>query len=171
MLPYNKKSPSAKAAYGGIYTALTVLFLYMSAVLNLFDVAFYILASVMIGICIRETGVKLSAVVYAASSALSFAVIPNIFAALAFCLFFGIIPFVYYAYDTKLHFKFKRLAIVAFDILYGAAVYFAILKFNKSYFADIKFPYFVLTAFFIVYHPAYVRITDCIYRIFKRGVK
>ena len=108
---------------------------------------------------------------YAASSALSFAVIPNVFAALAFCLFFGIMPFVYYIYDTKIHFAFKKLAIVAFDVFYGAAAYIAILKFNKSYFADIKFPYFVLTAFFIVYHPAYVRITDCIYRIFKRGVK
>ena len=69
------KNKSTYVAYGGILTALAVLFMYISSLIPAGKLALVFLASAVIGAGVNISGIKLGAAVYAASAVLSFFIV------------------------------------------------------------------------------------------------
>lgn len=78
-----------KVAFGGIFTALTVVLLYFAAFVPTGRLAAYALCSVPIAFSIVELGVGAGALVYVSTSILSVLLIGSINDLVPFILFFG----------------------------------------------------------------------------------
>lgn len=165
----NKKSKAVIASFGGIFTALCVVLLYLSAVFTMIDAIFWILASVVTGVCIKECGVRLAWCVFVASAVLSFIIVPNIFANIFYVSFFGIIPVIYFYIDKKTG-RFKIPAVIMCDVLYTLVSYFLLNKFYPVFFEGVKAPIVILFVFFAVYYPAYNKISGNIYFLINRAL-
>ena len=88
-------SKALNIAKGGLLTALTIIFLYISSIVPTSRVFFMALAALMIPISIISTNIKNSVVVYAAASLLS--LILNLRGtAFMYIVFFGLYGFVKY---------------------------------------------------------------------------
>lgn len=165
----NKKSKATVVAFGGIFTALCVVLLYLSAVFTVIDAIFWILASIVIGICIKECGIRLSWCVFVSSAILGFIIVPNIFANIFYASFFGLIPIVYNYIDKKTG-RLKIPAVIVLDILYTVVSYLLLSRFYPSFFDGVKAPVIILFVFFAVYYPAYNRMFGNIYFLIKRAL-
>ena len=88
-------SKSLNIAKGGLYTALTIIFLYISSIVPTSRLFFMALAAAMIPISIISTNIKNSVVVYAAASLLSLLLALRGIAFM-YIVFFGLYGFVKY---------------------------------------------------------------------------
>ncbi|OPJ61217.1 hypothetical protein [Clostridium oryzae] len=120
-------SNAQKIARGGLYTALTVLIVYFSNILPTSKLSLLTLASAIIPFSILTTGVKNSAIVYAASAVLAF-LIGAKGMALSYAVFFGLYGFVKYyveslrktLYEIPLKLVYFNLSIFIIYKLYSA---------------------------------------------------
>lgn len=87
---------SRNIAFGGIFTALSILFIYLSAILPINKLIMLGLASCIIPLSIITTNVKNSLLVYFASSVLSFIIVPSQGIVLSYIMLFGIYGFIKY---------------------------------------------------------------------------
>lgn len=165
----NKNRKASFVAFGGIFSALCVVLLYLSAVFTFIDAIFWIIASVVVGLCIKEFGIRLGIGVYITSAIISFLIVPNIFASICYAGFFGIIPIVYYYIDKRAG-RLKIITVVIVDILYTVMTYFLVTCFYPVFFEGVKAPLVILLVFFAVYYPAYKRIFGNIYFLIKRAI-
>ncbi|HEY8892010.1 MAG TPA: hypothetical protein VIM70_17365 [Clostridium sp.] len=83
-------------AKGGIFTALSLILLYISSVFPTNKLSILVLASCIIPLSIMVTGVKNTIVVYGAVSLLSLFIIPSKLISIAYILIFGSYGFVKY---------------------------------------------------------------------------
>ncbi|MBC8060643.1 MAG: hypothetical protein H7Y18_08250 [Clostridiaceae bacterium] len=88
-------SKALNIAKGGLFTALTIIFLYISAIVPTSRLSFMALAAAMIPISIISTNVRNSFAVYAASSLLSL-LLSLRGTAFMYIVFFGLYGFVKY---------------------------------------------------------------------------
>lgn len=88
---------SRKIAFTGIFTAVAVIFLYMSTIMPMGKLTLYFLASLPIAITIVELGAGAGIAVYSTVCLLSLLVSGNILGIVPFMFFFGHYPiFKYY---------------------------------------------------------------------------
>ncbi|MBQ0079387.1 MAG: hypothetical protein KBS66_05825 [Eubacterium sp.] len=84
----NKKSLN-KITLGGIFLALTIIFLYGSAIIPRLELTMLGIASVMTMFMIIETGIGGGALLYVAASILGFLIVPDKIMVIAYILLFG----------------------------------------------------------------------------------
>ena len=72
-----KRISAYQLALGGVFLALTVVSLFVASVIPGFELTFYALSSVFIGLMILETGIDRGLIVYVAAVFLGFVLIPN----------------------------------------------------------------------------------------------
>ena len=126
-----------RLALGGIFLALTIVFLFIASVIPGLELTFYALSSVFIGLMILETGFGGGLAVYAAAVILGFLLIPNKAAVIPFIFFFGIYP-VIKAIAEKPQQKTVQMTI---KIAFFAAVFcIAYLLFKELFFGNIDLP-------------------------------
>lgn len=89
MLLNNK---SRLAAFGGILTALAVLFMFFSSLIPTGKLVFVFIASAVIGIGYNSYGARLSAIVYIASALLSVLIVPEKTYAILYAVVVGNYP-------------------------------------------------------------------------------
>ncbi|WP_160672890.1 hypothetical protein [Clostridium sp. C8-1-8] len=82
-------------AKGGIFTALSVIFLYLSGVLPTNRLAFIALASILIPISIMATSISTSVLIYVSTSILAL-LLANKLTAFLYIIFFGSYGFIKY---------------------------------------------------------------------------
>jgi hypothetical protein len=87
---------SNRIAKGGIFTALSLILLYLSSILPTNKLFMLIIASCIIPLSIMITGIKNTIVVYSAVSLLSFFIIPSKIISAVYILIFGSYGFVKY---------------------------------------------------------------------------
>lgn len=79
-------------AYTGIFTGITVIFLYLSAIMPTGKLTLYFLASLPVAVAIVEFGTGAGISVYFAACILAALVVGNILGIVPFALFFGHYP-------------------------------------------------------------------------------
>lgn len=87
---------SNRIAKGGIFTALSLILLYLSSILPTNKLFMLVIASCIIPLSIMITGIKNTIVVYSAVSLLSFFIIPSKIISVVYILIFGSYGFVKY---------------------------------------------------------------------------
>lgn len=87
-------SKSSKIAKGGLFTALSLILIYLSSIMPTNKLALISAASFIIPISILNIGVKMTSVVYLAVSILALILIPSKGIAIFYILFFGLYGFV-----------------------------------------------------------------------------
>ena len=87
---------SSQIAKGGIFTALSLILLYLSSVLPTNKLFILGIASCIIPLSLITTGIKNTFIVYAAVSLLSLFIIPSKLISIAYILIFGAYGFVKY---------------------------------------------------------------------------
>lgn len=88
---------SSRIAYGGLFTGLTVLFLFCATILPFGRWALCGAAGIIVTIPMSMRHVRMGVMIYCASSFLSFLLIPSKKYALTYFLIFGLYPLVKYA--------------------------------------------------------------------------
>ncbi len=88
------KEKSAQIAIGGVFSALCLLFMFMSAVVPLASFAMPMLAGAALAVVVVENGAKTAVLVYISVSILSVFIVPDLDAKLLFIAFFGYYPVV-----------------------------------------------------------------------------
>ena len=132
-----KRISAYQLALGGVFLALTVVSLFVASVIPGFELTFYALSSVFIGLMILETGIDRGLIVYVAAVFLGFVLIPNKAAVIPFIFFFGIYP-VIKCLAEKPQQKAVRMII---KIVFFAAVFcIAYLLFKDLFFGNIDLP-------------------------------
>ena len=151
---------SERLAYGGVLSALALMFMYLACIVPSGKLALFALASFCIGICIAKIGVKYSLAAYFAVSLLSFFILPQKLYAVGFAAFLGLYPFLKLWCEKQKDRKFEWIlkilcANVIFTVIYFAAavflkvaentpVYILLLMFNAVFVIyDIMFSVFV----------------------------
>jgi hypothetical protein len=159
-----------KLTRGGIYTALTILFVYLSSVSPTSKLSLLALASAIIPLAILTTDVKNAVLVYAASSILCF-FLGFRGMAVIYTLFFGIYGIVKYYIESlrKLPLEYL-LKFIFFNLSFITIYYFYRLVFTEI--VKINFPIYILILgleiVFFVYDYA---LTTIIAYINKRLIK
>jgi hypothetical protein len=87
---------SRNIAFGGIFTALSILLIYLAATLPINKLIMLGLASCIIPLSIITTNVKNSLLVYFASSVLCLIIVPPTGTALSYIMLFGLYGFIKY---------------------------------------------------------------------------
>lgn len=87
-----KKRKTKQLAIGAVMSALSVVVLYVGAILDVMDISSACLASFAVLFFMAEYGTAMAFGVYAAISILSFIVLPQKLPAFFFALLFGIMP-------------------------------------------------------------------------------
>ncbi|GAA0179648.1 hypothetical protein SH2C18_24860 [Clostridium sediminicola] len=87
-------SKSSNIAKGGLFTGLSIIFIYLSSIIPTNKIALLAAASFVIPISILAIGIKMAFVEYLAVSILGFFLIPSKGIALSYILFFGLYGFV-----------------------------------------------------------------------------
>ncbi len=113
------KEKSMHIAIGGVFSALCLLFMFMSAIIPLASFTMPMLAGAALAVVVIENGVRTAALVYFSVSILSAFIVPELDAKLLFILFFG-----YYSiilpYLDKIRRRWRRVA--AKLLIYNAAM-------------------------------------------------
>lgn len=158
-------------ARGGLFTALTVLIIYITGITPTSKLTLLTAASAIIPYSILTTGIRNSFVVYAASSALSI-IIGFRGAALAYLIFFGLYGFVKY-YVESLN---KILYEILIKLVYYNISLYAIYMIYRSLFTSnfsTKLPIYVLIAgaqvAFFIYDYALTLLINYIRRRFIKA--
>lgn len=94
---------------GAMITVLSVVVLYLSTVLVTTKLSLLAVSSVLVAIAVVETDLKGGALVYAASSALGFTLVPDKLFVLSYIFFFGIYPLAKYAIERLDRFELEWL--------------------------------------------------------------
>lgn len=87
---------SKHLALGGIFTAISLIFLYLSTLISINKLFLLGLASCVIPLSIITTNIKNSLIVYTATSILTFILVPSKAISILYVLLFGIYGFVKY---------------------------------------------------------------------------
>lgn len=146
---------SKNIAFGGIIVALSVLSLYCTSLIPSNTITFLTIASYFIPICIIRSNVKNSILVYLATIALSFFIVPTTYVVM-YALFFGIYGIVKYFIERLNNITLELiLKFVYFNI--SLFVVILILKYIVGSFV-IKIPFWLLILlaqpFFFIYDYA-----------------
>ncbi|OHW62339.1 hypothetical protein EUAN_14100 [Andreesenia angusta] len=103
---------------GAMITVLSVVVLYLSTVLVTTKLSLLAASSVLVAIAVVETDLKVGALVYAASSALGFALVPDKLFVLSYIFFFGVYPLAKYAIERLNRFELEWLIkAIVFNVL------------------------------------------------------
>lgn len=94
---------------GAMITVLSVVVLYLSTVLVTTKLSLLAVSSALVAIAVVETDLKGGALVYTASSALGFALVPDKLFVLSYIFFFGIYPLAKYAIERLDRFELEWL--------------------------------------------------------------
>ncbi len=145
---------SKKISFCGIFAALSLLFLYITAVSPSGKLALIAAASYCIGLCVVWCGIKLGILAYVAVSVLSFVLVPNIMVAILFAAFFGCYPVIkvfieklkklWLEWILKLAFFNMYFLITPITMYFNMAVGLVIVALNIAFIIyDIMFNYVV----------------------------
>jgi len=113
----NLHNRSRRVAFGGLLSALALLFIFLSAVSPTADLALMTVSSLCVAVAIMETGTTGALTVYAAVSVVA-SFWPGIAFAYPFVTFFGLFPLVK-AFAEK---RWLRLTAAIFKLLFSAVL-------------------------------------------------
>ncbi len=94
---------SKNAAFGGVFTALSVAFLYLSVISPVSKLGFCAIAGIFPAVSLSSGQSRNAFLIYAATSILSMILLPVKSFALIYILFFGLYPFAKYVIESKAH--------------------------------------------------------------------
>ncbi len=141
---------SSSVAIGGVFSALCLLFMFMSAVIPLAGVAAPMFAGTMLLVVRIENGAKTALLVYISVSLLSAFIVPEIDVKILFIAFFGYYP-VAAARINAIGRRWLRVAVklalfnAAMTLFYFASTYFAGVSEaveDSGFFAEYGVPFF-----------------------------
>lgn len=117
-------SGAGSLALGGIFLALTMVFMFGASFVPGVELTLYAFSSLFVGFMVIEKGPKQGIILYVAAALLGLILVPNKIGVLPYIAFFG-----YYGvlkfYIEKLH---KPAAQVAVKVVFFAVIMFAALK-------------------------------------------
>jgi len=128
---------------GGIFTALTLICIYLSSIVTTNKLFLLGAASCIIPLSILTTDIKNSIIVYGASSLLSFILVPR-GAALAYLLFFGSYGFIKYYVE-----RLRKLPI---------EIFLKLAFFNTCFYVVLKLYSLLFTGMFKINIPIYYMV-------------
>lgn len=140
----SKRFGASQIAMGGLFSALSFVFLYLAGIVPGLELTFYALASAMPALMIIEYAVSAKSsnavpgvIVYVVTVVLGFIIMPNKLAILPFALFFGIYGVIKY-YIEKFNSVVMRVGLKL--LIFGGFFSVAYLGFRGLLFANIRLP-------------------------------
>ena len=160
------KSSSSHVAFGGIFTALSVLFLLLSCVIPFGRLVFVFLTSAVVGVAVNMFDKRLAFFVYAATSLLSIFVVPDKSYAALYVIVVGnyplVKPLLEKIYSVPVCFALKLVCFNVYMVLcYIIAVKLLSISFDLQY--SIFILWALMLAAFYVYDYAYSLFMQKIY--------
>lgn len=139
------KTRTSNITKGGLYTALSLLFIYLSNILPTNKFFILVIVSCIIPISIITTNLRNSITIYAATSLLSLLLLGIKLNVLSYIIFFGSYGFIKYYIEKVNKLPLEILLKLIFANLCGAVIYLIYkLIFVVDIIAAIKFPVAVL---------------------------
>lgn len=89
------------AAFGGILTALSLIFLYLASYAPSMKITMFFISGLLIGVSLIEKGIRTAWLVYGASSILSLLVLGNMTIFISYICFFGLYPLIKYYIEKR----------------------------------------------------------------------
>ena len=145
-------------------TALGVVALYLGSVFEVMDLSVSCIASLTVLFCSVELGGRYSFAVYAATSILSFILVPNKWIAVYFIMFFGIMPITKKLFEKTGKVFSWVLKIAAFNVEIFA--FYFIAK-NLDFFAEGESGLPYLLAMLVIANAAFI-MADMLYTLLFR---
>jgi hypothetical protein len=156
-MKFNKNKSARTVAIGGVFLALSVVFLFLATIIPGIELTLFTLSSFFVAFMIIETSIQGGWIFYLASYLIAYIIIPNKGAIIPFAIFFGLYPVIKYYIES-----FKRIPfpieiiikLVLFNVIFGAGVIlFKQLFLNAVQIPDVAFPIIIIGAqvFFLVY--------------------
>lgn len=133
---------SNNIAKGGIFTALSVIVLFLSNLIPINTLFFLIVASAIIPLTLISTNLKTTIIVYIATSVLSFFLLPSKQLAINYFFLFGIYGIVKF-FIEKIN---KSWVEIILKLIFFNVSYFVIFKLTTEFFIgkSFKSPYLLL---------------------------
>ncbi len=160
-----RKGKTAKLAYGGIFTALSLIFLFLAGIVPKMEMVLYGISALMPALAIIENAaiekrgsILPGLMVYVATVLLGILILPNKVAVLPYIIFFGIYAVVKF-YIDKFNVKWVR---GAFKAAYFAATfciaYFALggILLSEFELPDMMFPFLLAGAIVFMFLFDYI---------------
>ena len=152
-----KRISTRVAAIGGVYLALSIVFLYLASLIPNIELTMFTLSSFLVAFVIIETSAAGGWLFYLASILMTFLIIPEKSGLIPFAVFFGIYPIVKYHIESLKKFSFATeiiMKLVVCNLLFGISV--TALKqmfFSAVNVPDVAFPVLIIGAqiFFLIY--------------------
>ena len=133
-------------AKGGLFTALSVLCLYLSTILPTSNLYLLGIASCLIPLCILTTNIKNSLIVYVATCLLGFFLIGFRWNIFAYIIFFGTYGFIKLLIERINNIPLEIILKLLFFNLCMAIIYYLVVKvFSLAFFS--KFPLIYIAIF------------------------
>lgn len=143
---------SERLAYGGVLSALALMFMYLACIVPSGKLALFALSSFCMGVCIAKTGVKYSLAAYFAVSLLSFFILPQKLYAVGFAAFLGLYPFVKLWCEKQKNRKLEWiLKILCANIIFAVIYFAATALFSITENAPVYILLLMFNAFFVIY--------------------
>jgi hypothetical protein len=153
-----------KISLCAMLTALGVVALYLGSVFEVMDLSVSCIASLTVLFCSVELGGRYSFAVYAATSILSFILVPNKWIAVYFIMFFGIMPITKKLFEKTGKVFSWVLKIAAFNVEIFA--FYFIAK-NLDFFAEGESGLPYLLAMLVIANAAFI-MADMLYTLLFR---
>lgn len=166
----NKASYIAK---GGLFTALSVLMIYLSSIITTNRLFFLGAASLIIPMCILILNMKYSLLVYLCSSIISLLLLGPKGTVVAYILFFGLYGVIKLYIEKQQNLMVEILLKLIYFNLVLALVYFGLqfIILNNVNINYLKYKYFILIAvefFFLLYDYILTLFIDFIKKKFRK---
>lgn len=155
------KTKTQAIALGGIFLALTVVFIFAGSIVPGIELTMFAISSLFVAVMIMESGVRAGVILYAAALLLGFILVPNKLAMIPYAFFFG--------YYGILKFFIEKLKNAVLQVVIKAA-FFAIvmcvglLAFKELLLGAISLPDYP-TAILIVAGILMMLVYDYIYTL------
>lgn len=154
-----KNKKTFKIALGGIYLALTIMFLFGATMIPGIELTLFACSSFFVAFMLLETNVGGAILLYVAASLLGFVTLPNKLAIVPFVFMFGYYGILKY-YIEKLHGALPQLVIKV--IYFLVAISIGLIGFFKVISSSIHLPNYSLVAL-IIAGTAMMIVYDLIY--------
>ena len=133
-------SPAKAIAFSSLMTALGVSILFIGSVIDTLDMSSAAIASLLICVCVIESGNKLAFSVYLATALLAFLILPVKTAPFVYLIFFGYYPLLKRLFEKLPSFLSFALKFISFNI----AIFLFIFAAKELLFPDIEKVHFYL---------------------------
>lgn len=150
-----------KVAFGGILTALSIIFLYLASYAPYLKITMFFLSGLLVAVSLIEKGIRTAWLVYVASSLLSLLVIGNMTAFMPYICFFGLYPLVKYYIEKKNENILQLVLKVLFCNLSLFALYFIwvkLLSIKVAFSIPLIYILIIIQPIFLLYDYVFTKV-------------